>query len=818
MNVLKFGGTSVATADAIRRVRTIVRDARAKSPVVVVVSALGGATQALLDLASRAAARDEGWPNELDGLRLRHLETAAELVTGAGHDALEATLEARFADLHDLLRGVFLLRELSARASDGIVSYGERLAAEIVAAAFAEGGLAAVAVDARALIRTDDRFGGARVRLEPTLAALRAALEGRDDVPVVTGFVAATDDGRTTTLGRGGSDYTAALVGVALDARIVELWTDVAGIHTADPRRVPDARPIEAMSYAELMELSHFGAKVVFAPTLHPIRQRAIPLAIHNTFAPHAGGTRVTADGLPAKAAPVRAITSIPEVALLRLEGNGMQGVPGIAARLFAALARHEISVILISQASSEHSICFAVAPSDADAARRAVDAEFENERRLGVVEELQATEPQAALAVVGERMVDSPGLAGRLFDRLGREGISVTAIAQGSSERNISWTVAASDHDRALRSAHAAFFGSVERSRRANRRLDVILLGTGGVGGALLEQIAARQDALAEHEDLDLRLVAVAGSRRLLTDADGLDPTTARDDLAEAAASTPDRLQALLQPNGAARRVLVDCTAADGLEPLLERALRAGVGVVAANKKAFAGRSDAWSRLRDAASSAPLRIEATVGAGLPVLSTLEDLVRTGDVLRSIDAVLSGTIAVVLDRLRPNLPFSTAVRAAYDEGLTEPNPVDDLSGTDVARKLVILARQAGRTIEPQQVAVESLVPEGFANLSLDDLWPALASLDDAFEARRATAEAEGRRLRYVARLDADGARVRLEAVPPEHPAYGLAGPENMVAFRTDRYDPVPLTVRGPGAGRHVTAAGVFADLLAIARD
>ncbi|MEM9554573.1 MAG: bifunctional aspartate kinase/homoserine dehydrogenase I [Acidobacteriota bacterium] len=814
MRVLKFGGTSVATPESMKKVVDIVRRVHEAGRAVVVTSALGGVTNTLLDAAARAAARDESMLDAWSELRQRHRDMARALLDDAGANDLIEALDPLFEDLHDLLRGVYLLRELSPRASDGIVSYGERLSSQILAAALRRAGVAAGAVDARQIIRTDARFGRATVDVEATEPMVRAALGTRDDVAVVTGFLGSSAEGWTTTLGRGGSDYTAALLGAALDAEAVEIWTDVSGVMSADPRIVDNAFAQPHLSFAELMELSHFGAKVVYPPTVHPARSRDIPLLIKNTFEPDHPGTLVTATA-PAAEAPVRGISTVDRVALSRLEGDGMVGVPGIAARLFGALARHEVSVILISQSSSEHSICFAVAPGDADAARRAADEEFVHERRLGLVNDLVVELDHAVLAAVGEQMAHRPGISGRLFDVLGRHGVNVRAIAQGSSELNISLVVRGEDEARALRAVHAAFF----TPRR--RRLDIALAGVGRIGGTLLEQLGEAAPGLLAGEELELRLVAVANSQEMMLDADGIDPSTAAGRLQDI---TEPRLEprddnALLDFLGArsgAPRLFVDCTAADALAALYPRLLERGVGVVAANKKPFAESQQQWRQIHDASriGSCALGFEATVCAGLPVLATLAELTRSGDHIVRVDAVLSGTVNAVLDRLAADLSFSTAVRQAYDEGLTEPNPYDDLSGGDVLRKLVILSRLAGRAIEPDEVAVEPLLaPEPWAGLDLATLWQRLPELDEAFEQRRADAARDDARLRYLATVDADGARVELAAVGADHPAHSLAGPDNVVAITTTRYAATPLVVRGPGAGPAVTAGGVFADIL-----
>lgn len=807
MKVLKFGGTSVGSPAAIRRVVEIGAAALREGRATVVVSAFAGVTNQLLALADAAVARDASWEGGFAALRERHAAAARELA-GDGAAATEARLGVLLAELHELLRGVFLLREASPRARDGIAAYGERCSAEVVAAAFVASGIPARALDTRGVVITSGAFGKARVDLERSYANLRAEILGDERLAIVTGFIGSTSEGFTTTLGRGGSDYSGALVAAALEADAVEIWTDVSGVFTADPRVVPAAFPQAEMSYAELMELSHFGAKVIYPPSIHPARAAGIPLWIKNTFAPQEPGTVVRAEARPA-ATPIRGISSIGEVALARLEGDGMVGVPGIAQRLFGALARENVSVILISQGSSEHSICFAVAPDDAGRARAAIETEFALELQLGMVEPPVVEPGQSVIAAVGAGMARRPGIAGRVFGVLGDHGINVRAIAQGSSELNISLVVPGEEEQRAVKAMHAAFFAP------GRQRLEIALAGPGQVGAELLVQIAAAAPRLAA-AGLELAVVGIAGRSRCLYDANGVDLAAWREALAAAPAGDAAALAALLPARRGGRRVFVDCSAEAALGELYPALLEAGVAVVAANKKPFAGPLALYRRQRAAAAAggAPLLFEATAGAGLPVLSTLNDLVATGDEIVRIEGVLSGTLGAVFGAVARGASLSAAVREAADSGLTEPHPYEDLSGADVMRKLCILGRLAGFPLEPEAIAVTPVVPaEPFARLGLADFWERLPEADAAFAERRAAAAAEGRSLRYLASLDRDGAWARVEAVEPGHPAFGLDGSDNLIAFTTRRYDRSPLVVRGPGAGPAVTAAGVFADLL-----
>ncbi|MCA9751919.1 MAG: bifunctional aspartate kinase/homoserine dehydrogenase I, partial [Gemmatimonadetes bacterium] len=701
--------------------------------------------------------------------------------------------------------GVSLLREATPRTLDRILSAGERASSLAVAAAFRAAGMPALATDARELIVTGAEFGSARVLEAPTRERIRAAFEDPAPLRVVTGFVAATEQGETTTLGRGGSDYTASILGDALDAEAVELWTDVDGVLTADPRAVPAARALAALGYDELLELSHFGAKVVHPPSVHPTRRRGIPLLIKNTFHPEVPGTRVTADPPRGDETPIRGLASIRDVTLLRLEGDGMVGVPGIAARLFGALARHRVSVIMISQASSEHSICFAVAPDATEPARHAVEEEFAAERRAGLVDALVVERDLSVIAAVGEGMRERAGVAGRLFGVLGRRGVNVRAIAQGSSEINISLVVGGGDERRALNAVHDAFFGAGERQVR------LYLAGPGGVGRALLAQVAAREAELVKERGYRLIVAGLADSRGARMDPEGwpaseavarLRETESREPLAELVAAAARDPQA----------VFVDCSASAAVAATYPLLLAAGTPVVTANKLRPAGPLADWRALR--ATPARFRFETTVGAALPVVTTMSDLVATGDEISKVDGVLSGTLAYVFDEVANGRRFSGAVRKAHDLGYTEPDPREDLGGRDAGRKILILARLAGWEFEPADVSIEPVLPSGKWNeYSVEEFWKRLPDLDDAFELRQREAASRGERLVYLASATSAGASAGLVSVPADHPAATLRGTDSLVAIRSRRYASAPLVVRGPGAGPELTASGVFADIL-----
>lgn len=807
LRVLKFGGTSLADAASMVRVVDIVADASGDARCVVVVSAMGGVTDALAGAVEAAAAGDRGYELALEGVFRRHDEAAAEL---GGDAEVIAALAGWTEDLRDLLHGISLVRECTARTLDSVLGVGELVSSTLLAAAFRQAGVAAAACDARTLLTTDDTFGDARVLLDVSRVRVRDHFGSAEPLQVVTGFIAATAAGEATTLGRGGSDYTASLLGAMLGADRVEIWTDVDGIMSADPRIVPEAFSLESLSFDELLELSHFGAKVVHPSSVHPARERGVPLLIRNTLRPAFPGTWVGAPGALPATRPVRGISSIRQVALLQLEGDGMVGVPGIAERLFRALARDRVSVVLISQASSEHSICFAVDPASLDSVCRAVNDEFALEREVGLIDELVVELDRSVVAVVGEGMRDTPGIAGRLFSVLGERGLNVRVIAQGSSELNISLVVDGPDMESAVRALHRAFFTSFASQAR------VYVAGIGGVGRALLRQLADVRGTAAE-SGVSLEVVGLAGSRWCRVDEEGIpeedwgpphdDHEGNGQDLVNAALSGPGPL-----------RIFVDCTADAGLPDRYAELLDAGVAVVAANKRAFSRSYDLYQQIRTPRpEGARAYLETTVGAGLPVLGTLEKLVETGDRIVSIEGVLSGTLGFLLDEVMKGRPFSEAVRDARGLGYTEPDPRDDLSGTDVLRKLVILARESGRVLEPEDVRFEALLPgEDWKDLSVDEFMEWLPTADEHFDALRAKAGSSGTRLCHLASLDDDGVRVRLVEIDGSHPCHELRGTDNLVAIRTDRYKR-PLVIRGAGAGHEVTAAGVLADIMRASR-
>ncbi|HEX9037642.1 MAG TPA: bifunctional aspartate kinase/homoserine dehydrogenase I [Ktedonobacterales bacterium] len=822
MRILKYGGSSVGTPQRIVQVNAIIqrRHRETGGDLVVVVSAFQGVTDALITLTAHAA-RGEEWRAGLEKLETRHRDATAALLPETARAGVLDVARAIFVELAALLESAARAGAASSALADSVTSAGERLSAQIVAASLSATGLPALALDTRPLVLTNDHFGAAHVHLDATYERIqrwRGALasEYPDGAPiaVATGFIGATLDGRTTTLGRGGSDYSAAIFGAALNADEIEIWTDVDGVMSADPRAVPDAFTLPALTYAEAMELAHFGAKVIFPPTMRPAMAKGIPLRVKNTFNPDGPDTRIAATRPPLDR-PIAGLTSISDITLLRLEGSGMIGVPGIAQRLFAALAREGVNIILVTQASSEHSICLALDPRAAPAAIAAIEAEFAEDIATGEIDPVIAQPDCAIIAVVGEAMRQRPGIAGAIFSALGQRGVNVIAIAQGSSELNISQVVARGDEARALNAIHGGFF----TARRPE--VNVYIAGAGLVGSALLRQIEHLNATRADGPKVRLRGVATTSRMLLLENGHDLEAASWRDDLASQ--GLPADLDAFASHMRSARLpnvALVDCTASDALPERYPELLRAGISVITPNKRGPAGSLTfaAQTRESSAFSGARYLYETTVGAALPVISALRDLLATGDEIERVEGVLSGTLSYLFNSFDGSQPFSALVRDAQRRGFTEPDPRDDLSGRDVARKLLILAREIGLPLELDSVQVHPLLSDECLRAeSVADFYEALARDDARFDAQRAEAAAGGRVLRYIAQVEDGAAHVQLQSVALDSPFARLSGADNMIAFTTRRYHDRPLVVQGPGAGAEVTAAGVLADILRVAQ-
>jgi aspartokinase/homoserine dehydrogenase 1 len=817
MLVLKFGGTSVGTVDALEKLFAIVNDREhAKRVRVVVVSAQSGMTDSLISIARQAERGDGGYTSTVEGMRGRYLDLAAGLFDEESRKAVEIMIDGAFSELSRTLDGITILQELSLRSLDYIMSFGERLSASLIARFFTSRGIDTAFLDAREVVKTDTAYGAAHFIPDETYRNIRAYLENRPALQIATGFIASDKEGRTTTLGRGGSDLSAAIFSAAIGAEAVEIWTDVDGILTADPRLVKNAFKIDRISYEEALELSHFGAKVLHPPTVRPALEKGIPIVIRNTFNPAGSGTRITGEA-EASPYPIRGISSLGNITLVRLQGTGMMGVAGFSSRLFGALARRKISVILITQSSSEYSICFALDPRDAGKAAAVLCEEFEREIAASTIDEPVVEGDLAIIAVVGSKMKRTTGISGKVFHALGRNGINIVAIAQGSSELNISAVISRHDEAKALNAIHEAFFLSGVRS------VNLFLAGTGLIGGTLVDQIAGHREILADEHKIRINLVGAANSRRMIFNPDGLVPKTVKALLSGENAGDPfdldtyiTRMKAFNLPNMA----FCDCTSGNDVAARYAEILQAAIPIVTPNKKANSGALEYYRTLTGYSKDRgiPYLYETTVCAGLPVISTLRDLAVSGDKVRRIEAVLSGTLSYIFNNFDGSKPFSALVREAKAKGYTEPDPRDDLNAMDAARKALILARECGMSLEFDAVTIESILPAAcFEAADVEAFFAELKNADPVFEKRRAGAAAKGRALRYVAIIEEGAARLSLREEPEGSPFRSLVDSDNIVVITSDRYSALPMVIKGPGAGAQVTAGGVFADIVRIAR-
>ena len=807
--VHKFGGTSVADAERYRHVARLLL-ARDEYEQITVVSAMKGVTDALIELCGLASRSRGEWRDKWHELRARHRGAVVSLLGESSGPTLE-WLDERFDKLAEILAALAVIGELPSEVLDRVQGLGEVCSARLLGDYLKSLGEDCAVLDAREVLVVEHSDLGVVVDWDISgqrLAHWRAKNPQRR--VVVTGFVARDHSERLTTLGRNGSDYSGAIFAALFNAAELHIWTDVDGVLSADPRVVPEAVQLSELSYDEACELAYFGAKVVHPQTMAPAIERGLPIIIRNTFNPEHPGTRITAG--QDVTGPVKGLTLSPDLAVLNLEGTGLIGVPGTAERVFASLRDARVSVVMISQGSSEHSICCVVRSAEAQRAQAALLNAFAHELNIGQIQRVQLTEGVSVLAAVGDGMAGQPGVAARLFEALGRARVNILAIAQGSSERNISVAIDSAHATKALRAAHAGFWLSPQT-------FAIGVIGPGNVGAALLDQLHAAQPQLLGKANLDLRLRAIASSKKMLLDGRGINNDwRERFEVTEDALDL-DRFTAHLTESHLPHQVIVDCSASPAVADRYAQWLAAGIHVVTPNKQAGAGPLGRFDAIREAAaaSGARFRYEATVGAGLPVISTLRDLVDTGDAVMSVEGIFSGTLAWLFNKYDGSVPFSQLVTEARRLGYTEPDPRDDLSGTDVARKLVILAREAGRDMTLEDVQVESLVPADLRQASVEDFMARLGEVDAAFAAKLASAKAAGKVLRYVARLDGEGrASVGLVELPDDHAFANLRLTDNIVQFTTRRYCDNPLIVQGPGAGPEVTAAGVFADVLRVA--
>ena len=807
MKVLKFGGTSVGSVESILSVKKIVE--AEKEPVVVVVSALGGITDKLIKTSKLALAGDLSYQSEFDEIAGRHHQMIEAVIpSGENKERLLETIDALLDELKSIYQGVYLIRDLSPKTSAAIVSYGERLSSNIVAVLI-DG---AKWFDSRTFIKTEIKSGRQLLASDLTHELVKQAFVDLPKVSLVPGFISTdADSGEVTNLGRGGSDYTASIIAAALDASFLEIWTDVDGFMTADPKVISTAYTINELSYVEAMELCNFGAKVVYPPTIYPVCVKNIPILIKNTFNPSGKGTVIKSD-IAEDQKPIKGISSINGTTLITVSGLSMVGVIGVNRRIFSALANNGISVFLVSQASSENSTSIGVRDADADAACEVLNAEFSKEIETGAMYRMTAESGLATVAIVGENMKHTPGIAGKLFGTLGRSGINVIACAQGASETNISFVVDGLFLRKTLNVIHDSFFLSEYQV------LNLFLCGVGTVGSSLIAQLAQQSEKLKKERGLKLKVVGIASGHNAMFDREGISLENCREQLAHSAPSDLNRLRDEVIGMNIFNSVFVDCTASSDVAGLYQEFLEHNISVVAANKAAASSDYATYQKLKSTARKRGVKFlfETNVGAGLPIIRTMNDLLNSGDKILKIEAVLSGTLNFIFNKISADVPFSETVRLAKEEGYSEPDPRVDLSGKDVIRKLVILAREAGYRIEQSDVEKRLFVPDSFFRGTLDEFWKNLPSLDADFERRRKVLESEGKRWRFVSRYENGKASVELCEVGREHPFYTLEGSNNIILLTTERYKEYPMQIQGYGAGAGVTAAGVFADIMSIA--
>ncbi|MEI9920027.1 MAG: bifunctional aspartate kinase/homoserine dehydrogenase I [Bacteroidota bacterium] len=814
MKVLKFGGSSVGSPERILSVIEIVKPYLDKGELnTLVVSAFGGVTDLLIQASTAALSGKEEFKTHLSKIDQRHLDAVRGLIGMQRQSSILAQVRVVINELEDVLHGIFLVRERTPRTLDFIMSFGERLSAYIISEAFKDKAIDATFVDARKLVRTDNNFGNAKVDFATTDKQIQDYFQSSKGLQVITGFIGSSATGETTTLGRSGSDYTAAIFAGALNSTDLEIWTDVDGMMTADPRKVRKAFTVPEMTYSEAMELSHFGAKVIFPATMQPVMSKHMPIWIKNTFNPTFAGTQIH-EHANGKLHAIKGISSMGAISLLSVEGSGLLGVVGTSRRLFGVLAAEKINVILISQASSEHSICLAVETKHAATAKAMIEQEFQYEIKSGEMDEVYAEDGLSIIAIVGEGMKHNPGTSGRMFNSLGKSGINIHAIAQGSSELNISAVIREEDTSKALNVLHEAFFLSDKKV------LNMFLAGTGLIGNTLLKMIARQREQLSNHNSIEINLVGVANSRKMLFDEHGIDPETGLDRLLNEgttldAVAFRDKIKVLNLSNS----IFVDCTSSELVADYYKDLLNANISIVTPNKKANSGNYSRYVELKAAAQKRGVKFlyETNVGAGLPIINTLNDLLLSGDKVIRIEAVLSGTLNFIFSSFTLGKHFSTIVEEARTKGYTEPDPRDDLNGMDVGRKILILAREAGIQLEFDRVDIENLVPKELQKVqSVDEFMKLLPKYDHHFEKLRSDAAGQGEKLRYMAVLDESGVKTQLAGVGQQHPFYSLAGSDNIILITTERYHERPMVIRGPGAGAEVTAAGVFADIIRIA--
>lgn len=806
MKVLKFGGTSVGTPERIKEVVRII-DSQSE-PCIIVVSAFSGVTDELKKISEAASARKIEYKSSLEDLITKHTRFANELVPEHKKHTIKEQTHRIASELSQTLEGIFLLRELTRHTLDQVLSAGELFSSVIISSIIDD----CVLLDSRKLIKTDNNHGFAGVNFKATDELIRESIDRNTRCTLVPGFISSNDEGVTTTLGRGGSDYTAAIIAAAIDADMLEIWTDVDGFMTADPKNVEKAYAIESLTYSEAIELSHFGAKVIYTPTLRPVYKKNIPIKVLNSFNPTSTGTIISNRSAEDNKSPIKGISSIDHIDLITLQGTGMVGVTGTSMRLFGALARKNVNIVLITQASSEYSITFAVVPGDSEIAARAINDEFMSEIEYNHELKVVVEKHLSIIAIVGEKMKNTPGISATLFKSLGRNGINVIATAQGSSELNISVVIKYSDLKKALNVIHDGFFLSKYKD------IHLFVAGTGLVGTSFLKQIKQQQTVLFKEHNVRINLIGLTNSRKMLIDTKGIPVDGCREALSSGGEKADlTAFIAKMTAMNLRNSVFVDCTAEEEVAMTYPEILSKYVSVVTANKIACSSDLPYYRQLRSTASERGVRLmyETTVGAGLPIIKTISDLVLSGDRILRIEAVLSGTMNFICNELSPEMPLSQAIRKAREMGYTEPDPRIDLSGTDVVRKILILAREAGYQLEKSDVEVKKILPDDCFTGDINNFFEKVKEVDASFEDQRKQLAERNMKWRYFATLDQGKAYVELIAVGPEHPSFNLEGSNNIVLITTNRYRDLPLVIKGYGAGADVTAGGIFADLMRV---
>jgi aspartokinase/homoserine dehydrogenase 1 len=811
MKVLKFGGTSVANAENITLVKDIVSKTESDKTVVV-VSALGGITDLLLNTALLASMHDDGYSAFLKEIEDRHLNTIKALISINAQSRVLSKVKSELNTLETLLEGAFLIGEITPKLSDKIVSYGELLSSYILSEFLAEAGLDVVHKDSRELIKTNSVNGKAAVNFKLTNRLCSEFIpKTPHKIIVLAGFIASAENGGSTTLGRGGSDYTAAIVAAAINAELLEIWTDVSGMYTANPRLVKQAKAIPHISYEEAMELSHFGAKVLYPPTIQPVLSKGISIQIKNTFDPENPGTIITKIKNE-KGKTVRGITHVGNIALLSLEGPGMVGVPGISKRFFEVLSQSDISVVLITQASSEHSICVGISADDVEDAERIVNEEFAYEIERGKIKSVIVESNLAIIALVGDNMKSHQGLSGKMFSTLGRNNVNIRAIAQGASERNVSAVIRKEDVKKALNSLHEEFF------EENIKQLNLFVMGVGNVGGKFLNQIQQQQKYLKENLKINPRVIGLSNSRTMIFDEEGISLKNWETLLADGEKANKSKFFKTVNTLNYRNSIFVDNTASEEVSDTYNAYLGNSISVVTCNKIACSSKYSDYLQLKALAReySAPFLFETNVGAGLPIIDTLKHLIASGDKVIKIQAVLSGSLNFVFNNFNDNTTFYDVVKQAQEEGYTEPDPKIDLSGIDVMRKILILARESGHQLEIDDIENNPFLPqESLDTTNNDDFFTSLKKHETSFQELYKNAEAANSKLKYVAQFEEGKAGVGLQEIPKGHDFYNLEGSDNIVLFFTERYPKQPLIIKGAGAGADVTASGIFADIIRI---